>query len=137
MLAALPHSAPVRVDDGGLLTLGQVADYAATFQLPTGTISSMTLNLELAGQTGATGMIHLYNYNLAKWVLVRSAGMQIFDVRTAYRPSSWSAYVSAGNEVKVRVRGLLPYRRSSVGPRPSPQTFPMRTDQLSLNVRMQ
>lgn len=115
-------------------SLGQVSDFSASFQLPSGNITQITLNLEMAGQLGGTAMIYLWDYSKGGWTLVRSMPMQNFDSTLSYRVANFSRYVS-NRQMQVRVRGLLPFRRSTVGPRPSPQPFPLRVDTMNLSVR--
>lgn len=117
-------------------SLGQVSEYQAGFQLPAGNITQVTLNIEVSGVYGGTGMIYLWNYNQGRWVLVRSFAMNTFDTVTTYRPSPLSSYIQGG-AMQLRIRGLSPFRRSSLGPAPSPQPFPLKTDKLTMQVRVQ
>lgn len=117
-------------------SLGQVSEYQAGFQLPAGNITQVTLSLEVSGVYGATGMIYMWNYSQSRWVLVKSFAMNTYDITTTHRPSPISQYVRGG-EMQVRVRGLNPFRRSNLGPLPSPQPYPLKTDKLTAQVRVQ
>lgn len=117
-------------------SLGQVSEYQANFILPAGNITQVTLNAETSGVYGGTGMIYLWNFSQNRWVLVRSFAMNSFDTTMTYRPSPLSSYLRGG-EMRVRMRGLLPFRRSNLGPLPSPQPYGFKTDKLTAQIRMQ
>lgn len=117
--------------------LGQVSEFTASYIIPNGNIISLSVELESAAATGTTGMVYLWNYNSSSWSLVKTMPMKEFESPTSLRISSnlYSRYVSGG-QMQIRVRALSPYRRSSVGPRPSPQPFPFKVDQLGVAVRV-
>lgn len=118
-------------------TLGQISEFQASYIVPNGNVISLSVELEASAASGATAMVYLWNYNTSTWTLLKTMPMQSYETLTSLRLSSnlFSRYVSGG-QMQVRLRTLVPYRRSSVGPRPSPQPFPLKVDMLGIAIRV-
>lgn len=120
--------------------VGQVGSAAATFQMTefASGYRYFAVKATASGPVGSTGMIYLFNYVTGQWDFVKAIALKPSGTSINHQiRSDFSPYISTLNkQARVAIRGLNPYRRTSVGPRPTPAQFNLVADLIQLVVRL-
>lgn len=117
--SALTSSSKVLLNDGvgftlGTITvpnLGKVASSSFSLQLPIdrSLVHSLKFVVDAKFATGSTGQIFLYNWNTLRWDYLKAFPLTSVDtLNSATLRSSFATYATAGGEIRVLIRGLLP-----------------------------